>query len=84
MPQVSNNICVDTPLLPTMVEVQHTHDAAGTQKHTVPRLWLLPALAAIDAGPLAEVRAELAQCPAPHAQHPICFARSTAARCTAV
>ena len=44
-------------LLPTMVEVQHTHDAAGTQKHTVSRLWLLPALAAIDAGPLAEVRA---------------------------
>jgi pyrroline-5-carboxylate reductase len=38
-----------------MVEVQHTHDATGTQQHTVPRLRVLSALAGVDAGPLAEM-----------------------------
>lgn len=70
-------------LLPTMVEVQHTHDATGAQKHTVPRLWLLPALAAVNAGPLTDVRAN--QRNVLHHMRNTAFVlpESTAAHCTA-
>ena len=89
MPQVSMYVRrqADThdahALLPTMVEVQHTHDATGTQKHTVPRLWLLPALAAVNAGPLTDVRAN--QRNVLHHMRNTAFVlpESTAAHCTA-